>query len=643
MFVMSSDRVPTIVVRGDVPEPVAFASRELVRYLERVLGREPMVSGSAEGPAIVLELTHDPGLGEEGYEVRVDGEAVTIRAQEPVGIVFGSYYFLTRFVGCRFSGLAPDGEYVPRRGRVEVEEGVTRRRPRLWYRGLQFAKTEGLEEYSAELAVKRVDWMAKNGMNFVLYNPKHDPGGGMYTDGWFFDKVVPEVRKRGLKLDMNHHNLLYWLPPERYFGEHPEWYAMRGGRRRARSPQLAICTSNPEAVGTLVRNVLDYLREHPEVRIVGVIPQDGWGMCECDECRKLDFPDEEFRTGRVNFRSPEGENRSKARRYALLVNEVARAVKEEFPGVYVGMAAYIDIQWPPRGVVLEENVVPWVAIYWRCSAHPLGPGSCAVNRLFWSVLEDWKEAHSGRLILYEYYMGMATYRSLPFPVAEVMVGEWPGLKELGVEGATIQSTGESHETYGLNYYTFARIGWEDEVEYGEVLDEYLVGMFGSVAPEVRPIWETLAGNLRRIGRLGVRANPYKEAEKEGCFTPNPWEFNAIASSKDLDMFEKCCRRAMRRATDEREGRQVEMLLASVRYWRMAGEAADLLFRARRADGEGRREEVVGLYEEFASRVGPMLEYEARFEGRGWMGLSNDAQQWRSSEEEARGRVRELGR
>jgi hypothetical protein len=42
----------------------------------------------------------------------------------------------------------------------------------------------------------------------------------VYTESWWKSKVEPEVSKRGLKLDFNHHNLFYWLPQS--MGTSPE-------------------------------------------------------------------------------------------------------------------------------------------------------------------------------------------------------------------------------------------------------------------------------------------------------------------------------------------------------------------------------------------------------------------------------------
>ena len=47
--------------------------------------------------------------------------------------------------------------------------------------------------------------------------------------------------------------------------------------------QLAMCTSNEEAVKTLVENVKRYLRDNPRVKVVGVIVEDGTGWSSVRE------------------------------------------------------------------------------------------------------------------------------------------------------------------------------------------------------------------------------------------------------------------------------------------------------------------------------------------------------------------------
>ena len=383
-LVISAQNGPFVDCRPNSSEPVAFAASELNRYLAEILGTAlPQSASSADTPRIVLKVDESAGLTEEGYEYRVEKNTLHITGGGPLGVVFGAYAFLKDFGGCRFADLGPDGEYVPRKDEIVVDVSRVRREPRLAYRGLQFSYGE-----DEELNRLRIDWMAKNGFNYVMYRPapeSYNPKGMVdldpetkkpvwpsgrvfrYSKRWFDQELRPAIRKRGLKLDMNHHNLGYWVPPSRYFEKHPEWYAEIDGERGKRFSQLSLCLTNDEPVAALIESVRKYLRANPEVKVVGVIPEDGVGMCQCAKCVAADpDPKEAFR--KTNYKI---ENRSKSWRYHTLLNKVAAAIAEEFPDVTVGGAAYVDLLWPARDLDFEKNTTVWVALYWRDGARTI--------------------------------------------------------------------------------------------------------------------------------------------------------------------------------------------------------------------------------------------------------------------------------
>jgi hypothetical protein len=101
--------------------------------------------------------------------------------------VYGAYHLLKKYCGIIFAGFGPEGEYVPRLQDVEIPDGTERRRPILWYRGTQFTCVGeiGPEEMPSwrEGAIKRIDWMAKNGMNFILNWPAETGGKIWNTSG----------------------------------------------------------------------------------------------------------------------------------------------------------------------------------------------------------------------------------------------------------------------------------------------------------------------------------------------------------------------------------------------------------------------------------------------------------------------------
>ena len=662
-FTINRQDAPVIVFDQDAPGPIRFAASELKRYLEQILRTALPEQGNARAPKIILEEMRDESLGDEGYQLVCSGNTFRIAGGGPAGVVYGTYELLRGHCGCQFSGLGPEGEFVPEQDKIFVKDCEERVQPQLWYRGMQFYGKRDLS-----LIIKQLDWMAKNGMNYAMVSPLPDlpvywirkpgqPGTagistsapeGRYTNSWFRQNLLPEITKRGLKVDMGHHNLLAWLPPELYFEEHPEWYALVDGKRVADPHQFCVCTSNQTAVETIIANMKAYLRENPEVSIVGLIPEDGYGMCQCEECRKLDYePDDAFRipgdwTGAHT--SPEAENRSKIRRYALLANQVARAIRAEFPNVLLGYAAYVDIQWPPRDVLLESNIVPWVAIYWRCGAHLLSPEGCDLNQFFFDILEQWREAHQGKLILYEYYMGMGSQLSLPYPIAEVICREWPGLKKLGIDGATIQTTAHSVNTYANNYLAFARSGWQERVDYENLLSDFLLGMFGSAADEVHPIYQEFQQALKRVETEGSSSPYLRREERRGCFLPDGRNICYLTEDNGFEFVLEQIQRAEKRASDERERIQVRNLASAARYWQIAAELVEMEEKIAEARRQGDAKQVGLLSAQAFFEFEHKAEEISRLEQEGWVAVNDFASSvWRFRQEADVGELVKRGR
>ena len=651
------DKPPLISIGSAASEPVRFAREELCRYLRQILGTTALEDAN-DGPRIVLSVDADGGLSDEGFRWTVEGRTLRLTGGGDLGLVFGTYAFLREVCGCAFSGLGPDSEHVPRQSHIRVQRDSGPREPGLWYRGVQFSYIE-----TPRLVAWHLDWMAKNGLNFVMYmlgpdetlEPRDlpvDPHTGeplleagtrapRMRQGWFDQHVRPEIQKRGLKHDMNHHNLCFWLPPGRYLEEHPEWFALVDGQRGKQFTQLCICTSNDDAVRTLIDNVLRYLESHPEVKIVGVIPEDGHGMCQCEKCC-ADDPDarEAFRDPATrDHRDAANEDRSIALRYGRLLNRVARSVGTRFPGVLVAGAAYVNLNWPPRGLVLEPNILIWVALYWRDGARPLSPDhTSAFNDFYVDLLRQWKGAlpARGRLIVYEYYMGMNAQRSLPYPMSDVICRDWPALRALGVQGATVQCMTGVHQAYALNMLAFARCGWTDRVDHDAVLEDFLTGMFGAAAPALRPIY---AGLLAAMDELGARAPDTPEQAPEGVpnavLQPRGDNVAYFIARAGRDTIERALSDARAGARTERERRQIASLGRYLEYCVRAADIEQAVLDMRKCG----REEHPETGEQLAERVvqediPALIEFVESTPMPGWVSPAHVAR-WQSLQESLR--------
>ena len=170
---------------------------------------------------------------------------------------------------------------MPRVGRLEVKPFGEESQPAFPWRVLFYCR---MTPEKAELNQAIIAWMGKQRANMLQIHPGfyRDNFGEAYMD-WAGagEAMLPELRKRGIAVNLNIHTAFYFLPPEKYFATHPEWYAAQFGVRCA----TQICYSNREALREYADNMLAYLREHPEVEVAGVWPMDGIGFCHCLDCR----------------------------------------------------------------------------------------------------------------------------------------------------------------------------------------------------------------------------------------------------------------------------------------------------------------------------------------------------------------------
>ncbi len=607
---LAARTMPRIELVGSDEEAARFACAELERYLGMILGEggcsRSSVQLEREGIRVmVLRVRRDGFESDEGYGWRAAGDAVEIEAGGGLGLVFGVYGFLRDVCGCVFAAPGPEGELVPESNPLMMEVMPVRRAPVLWYRGIQCYFFEQPEHYK-----QQIDWLTKNGYNYVEYHlgdpedgkvlhEQVDPQTGLplfpvalgpsaFDEAYFEKHLLPEVRKRGLKLDFNHHNLWYWIPPHKHKAAHPEWFSQVDGKRGGNLNQLCICTSNKEVMNELVCRVKEYLRARPEVRVVGVVPEDGFGMCQCEACVAGDVNGEDAFSKPRDHRSEAGANWSLINRYARLLNTVARAIRDEFPRVLVGGSAYVDFTFAPRDFALEPNLVMQVAVYWRDGARPLaGEGTSELNRFFHEVIKGWRAALPGRLLLYEYYMGMMAQKCLPYPMAEVIGEDWKALRAIGVEGASVQCCAGATRSYVMNLAAFGLSAWGEKVDVARMGADYSRALYGKAGPALGWIFErwheAMAGlrplNMALHAEVGVDRSWSHEAVLKPDGTSIAYFWRSLGGDARVA---EALQAARGLADTEKAAGNVEAFARYLEYCRLAAAAMESTLRAHEA-------------------------------------------------------------
>jgi hypothetical protein len=155
--------------------------------------------------------------------------------------------------------------------------------------------------------------------------------------------------------------------------------------------------------------------------------------------------------------------------------------------------------------------------YNRCATHALDDPTCERNQeKYDKPMRRWLDITEDRgVYFYEYYSGMSTWNSLPYPTLTSLFAEWGPLSARGVKGALVQASSGHLGVYGINYVAFGRLGWDKPPTLNEYLKEYCSALYGEAAKPAEAIfrlWE-------KAMRGGKHVAPYSHLFAHRVFTP----------------------------------------------------------------------------------------------------------------------------
>ncbi len=470
-----------VAIAPNSPPAVDFAARELSRYLAIITGgRFPVHKGQPPDDARVLRLGVDladaPDLSggkRGGYGWRVHEGGMQIAGAEP-GAVLHAVYDLLETLGCRWLHVWEGGEIVPRDPEAALPFGETIREPAMTHR--EFTNLMPIDRQY----VHHIDWMAKNRFNRFMVFANIEGSIEQYAT-----LLEPEVLARGMQATMGHHSFRYFLPPEEFFDDHPEWYALIDGER---STQGQICTSNPAVVEVVAERVCEFMAAHPQIEMVGLWPNDGFGWCQCPACVAL----EDRRPSQFWQDHPR-----RTDTYLRFVNAVAERVAREHPDRRLSALAYVNYADAPQSVGVAENVAVCYAAFHRCLKHPLRPDvRCdRMNAAYAREFERWREVVSDDLYVFNYLMQIHTL-SIPYRITRMLQPNWRWLIEVGCDGYTTEFVPEEWMTFALNAHLMGRLAWDPTIDVDRLLTRWYADIYGPAADHMQA-YETLLEDLLR--------------------------------------------------------------------------------------------------------------------------------------------------
>lgn len=257
---------------------------------------------------------------------------------------------------------------------------------------------------------------------------------------------------------------------------HPEYYALRAGARLTDFKGAGMpCLSNEglrQETIAFVRAAFDTF----DLPAISICPQDGFRMCECEDCQGLDDPER----GRAGMYS----------NYVWdFVQHVAEAVYETHPDRDIVAMAYGMYHLPPNHI---EKLSPNILLSFMAPRLTLSdPAAFEEQR---AVLAEWEKIGTpGRMFRYPHYLNTMPGRGwegIPavFPRAiAIDLSTLPG-RSLGdfIEvSRTREALWHSPAINHLNWYVTSKLYWDPHLDLEALLDEYYSLFYGPAADPMR--------------------------------------------------------------------------------------------------------------------------------------------------------------
>lgn len=434
------------IVLPDAPTIVEkTAARELSEYLKLVTGADFQTIAEKDVPAdgkSLIFVGNTAKAPKKDYKfdeilIKMDGGNLILSGHQRRGCLYAVYSFLQDVVGVRW--WAPEATLTPKKPTLVIADDLN-------------------VSYAPQMISRE---MYHRDAQPTVFSARMKGNGALTPEYGSAVRIVNFV-----------HSFYIYLPPEKYFAAHPDWYSEVDGKRTHENAQL--CLTNDEMIQELIKNVLETLRKNPDAKMIDVSQNDWAGFCTCEKCRAIDDAEE-----------------SHAGTLVSVLNKVAEAVEKEFPDVLVESLAYQYTRKPPKTIKPRDNVLIRLCTIECSFVQPLDGEQ---NRTFATDIEGWSKL-AKYLFIWDYTTNYTDYLG-PHPNLRVLAANVRYFIKHGAIGLFVE--GEGDDFCELKNWLLMRIMWEPNLDAEKLIDEFVRGYYGeAVAPLVKQYWDILIAHAEK--------------------------------------------------------------------------------------------------------------------------------------------------
>lgn len=422
-----------IIVSARADSVLTQAATELQEYLGKISGTIiPVVTAEnrEEGMHKIFIGTYPENKSYDPLMVfyRVNDDDLLIGGGSPESVLYSVYAFLENELGCMW--LSPDAEIVPESENITI-------RGKLDY------------EYTPDIETRTV--------HSKLFYENHDFADKHKVTYEAFPGYVPEARV---------HTFHRFMPGSAFFDSHPEYYALRDGKRLT----TQLCLSNPDVLRIVTDSVAAYFERYPGSKILSVSQNDNTLNCQCEECMAIDKEEGSASGSMIRF-----------------VNKVA----EQFPGKTISTLAYQYTRKPCKTRPADNVLVTLCSI--GCDrSKPIETGCTD----FAEDLKGWKLL-SDNIRIWDYTTQFTNFLA-PFPNIYTLGPNIRFFRDNNAKWIFEQHSHNPSELFELRSYLTAKLLWDPESNTDELIQEFTEAYYEEAGKYIKEYIDIIHAEIKKV-------------------------------------------------------------------------------------------------------------------------------------------------
>jgi len=367
-------------------------------------------------------------MAEHEIVIKTNDKDLIITGGNSKSILYAVYTFLENYLGCRF--YSPEAEMIPNIANISIPIDQD-------YRYLPPITTRTAH---SKLYYDNTNFADKRKVT-------HEA----------FPTYVPAARV---------HTFHVFVPGDKYYTRHPEYYALHNGKRLP----TQLCLTNLDVFEIVKDTVASLFDQFPEAEVISVSQDDNVQYCQCDQCMAIND-----REG-----TPAGS-----------VIEFVNKIAEEFPEKMISTLAYQYTRKAPKNLKPKENVLITLCSI-ECDRSAPIVEKCtefADDLVAWGKLTD-------NIRIWDYTTQFTNFLA-PFPNIYTLQPNIQLFRDNNAKWIFEQHSHQPSELFELRSYLTAKLLWDPSIDQDSIINDFLNGYYEEAAPFIQQYITTIHDEIKK--------------------------------------------------------------------------------------------------------------------------------------------------